>query len=225
METLQRTRRDRSSSVLQSETNGGHNVVLDQDIDDEALGIFDEKRRDLDKSSPRINRTDDQENDLDAEDSSRRINNNGGAPRSTEVVDDMFKLSESSGVVGGGGGDNDNEGALEPVTVVPPIESVLATKGDQDEKILLQYLMRGYERDVRPVRNSSQPVVIEVGITLTQIFDMVIYPLSSSTYLLHTHDLISYEIQLPPWRFFIFFCCSKHFSKSRTLSTHLFFKG
>ncbi|CAG7725562.1 unnamed protein product, partial [Allacma fusca] len=45
-------------------------------------------------------------------------------------------------------------------------------RGEQQEKLLLNYLMQGYERDVRPVRNSSWPVVIEVGITLTQIFDM-----------------------------------------------------
>lgn len=44
---------------------------------------------------------------------------------------------------------------------------------DQEEKLLLQKLMVGYERDVRPVRNASQPVLVRVGITLTQIFDMV----------------------------------------------------
>ncbi|CAL8129179.1 unnamed protein product [Orchesella dallaii] len=43
---------------------------------------------------------------------------------------------------------------------------------EQQEKLLLQQLMRGYERDVRPVRNASQSVVVKVGITLTQIFDM-----------------------------------------------------
>lgn len=44
---------------------------------------------------------------------------------------------------------------------------------DQQEKLLLQKLMVGYEKDVRPVRNHSHPVVVRVGITLTQIFDMV----------------------------------------------------
>jgi hypothetical protein len=44
---------------------------------------------------------------------------------------------------------------------------------EQQEKVLLQKLMDGYERDVRPVINASHPVVIRVGITLTQIFDMV----------------------------------------------------
>ena len=44
---------------------------------------------------------------------------------------------------------------------------------ENDEKRLLRHLMRGYERDVRPVKNASTPVVIQLSITLTQIFDMV----------------------------------------------------
>jgi len=46
-------------------------------------------------------------------------------------------------------------------------------KAEQEESVLLRVLMDGYEKDVRPVRNASQPILIEVGITLTQIFDMV----------------------------------------------------
>lgn len=42
-----------------------------------------------------------------------------------------------------------------------------------DEKRLLDSLMTGYDRNVRPVRNASHPIVIQLGITLTQIFDMV----------------------------------------------------
>lgn len=45
---------------------------------------------------------------------------------------------------------------------------------ENDEKRLLRYLMRGYERDVRPVKNATTPVVIQLSITLTQIFDMVL---------------------------------------------------
>ncbi|PVD19805.1 hypothetical protein C0Q70_20296 [Pomacea canaliculata] len=41
-----------------------------------------------------------------------------------------------------------------------------------DEQRLLNYIMRGYEKSVRPVRNASTPVVIRMGLTLTQIFDM-----------------------------------------------------
>ena len=33
--------------------------------------------------------------------------------------------------------------------------------------------MKNYNREVRPVINASTPVVVHVGITLTQIFDMV----------------------------------------------------
>ena len=44
---------------------------------------------------------------------------------------------------------------------------------ENDEKRLLRFLINGYERDVRPVKNATTPVVIQLGITLTQIFDMV----------------------------------------------------
>ena len=43
----------------------------------------------------------------------------------------------------------------------------------QEESRLLNYLMGKYDREVRPVYNASKPVVVRVGITLTQIFDMV----------------------------------------------------
>ncbi|GFO36503.1 acetylcholine receptor protein alpha [Plakobranchus ocellatus] len=42
-----------------------------------------------------------------------------------------------------------------------------------DEQRLLDYIMRGYERSVRPVRNASSPVIIQMGLTLTQVLDMV----------------------------------------------------
>ena len=42
-----------------------------------------------------------------------------------------------------------------------------------DEQRLLNYVMRGYEKSVRPVRVATTPVVIRMGLTLTQIFDMV----------------------------------------------------
>ncbi|KAH9370193.1 hypothetical protein HPB48_019372 [Haemaphysalis longicornis] len=41
------------------------------------------------------------------------------------------------------------------------------------EKRLVDWLMRDYDADVRPVKNSSEPVIIRLGITLTQIFDLV----------------------------------------------------
>lgn len=43
----------------------------------------------------------------------------------------------------------------------------------QEESRLLRRLLRNYDRRVRPVVNASTPVIIHVGITLTQIFDMV----------------------------------------------------
>ncbi|KAH3832550.1 hypothetical protein DPMN_086504 [Dreissena polymorpha] len=46
-------------------------------------------------------------------------------------------------------------------------------RGVPDEQRLMNYLFQGYERTVRPVRNASTPVVIRMGLTLTQIFDMV----------------------------------------------------
>ena len=54
-----------------------------------------------------------------------------------------------------------------PLSVAEEVEG-----RENDEKRLLRYLMRGYERDVRPVRNATTPVVIQLSITLTQIFDM-----------------------------------------------------
>ncbi|KZS09125.1 Acetylcholine receptor protein alpha [Daphnia magna] len=54
-----------------------------------------------------------------------------------------------------------------PLSVAEEVEG-----RENDEKRLLRHLMRGYERDVRPVKNASTPVVIQLSITLTQIFDM-----------------------------------------------------
>jgi hypothetical protein len=41
------------------------------------------------------------------------------------------------------------------------------------EQRLMYMLLRHYERSVRPVRNASHPVLVRMGLTLTQIFDMV----------------------------------------------------
>lgn len=42
-----------------------------------------------------------------------------------------------------------------------------------DEQRLFYTLMNGYERAVRPMKNSSQAIVVKLGITLTQIMDIV----------------------------------------------------
>ena len=41
------------------------------------------------------------------------------------------------------------------------------------EQRLMRQLLRRYERAVRPVRNASDTVMIRMGLTLTQIFNMV----------------------------------------------------
>lgn len=42
----------------------------------------------------------------------------------------------------------------------------------QEESRLLHMLNKNYDKDVRPVRNASDPIVIKLSLTLTQIFDM-----------------------------------------------------
>ncbi|XP_022334302.2 neuronal acetylcholine receptor subunit alpha-10-like [Crassostrea virginica] len=41
-----------------------------------------------------------------------------------------------------------------------------------DEQRLMTHILRGYEKAVRPVQNASSIVVVKMGLTLTQIFDM-----------------------------------------------------
>ena len=43
----------------------------------------------------------------------------------------------------------------------------------QMESKLLKYLMQNYDREVRPVIDPKTAMKVFVGITLTQIFDMV----------------------------------------------------
>ena len=43
----------------------------------------------------------------------------------------------------------------------------------QMESKLLKYLMQDYDREVRPVFDPKTAMIVNVGITLTQIFDMV----------------------------------------------------
>lgn len=42
-----------------------------------------------------------------------------------------------------------------------------------DEQRLLYFLLKNYEKSVRPVRNASQTIVVKLGMTLTNIFDVV----------------------------------------------------
>ena len=43
----------------------------------------------------------------------------------------------------------------------------------QDESRLLKHLLTNYDKRVRPILNAKKNITIYVGITLTQIFDMV----------------------------------------------------
>jgi len=45
--------------------------------------------------------------------------------------------------------------------------------GETDEQRLLYHLLKQYERAVRPVRNASDTITVKLGLTLTNIFDMV----------------------------------------------------
>lgn len=41
-----------------------------------------------------------------------------------------------------------------------------------DEQRLLYHLLRGYEKAARPVRNASTPIILKLGLTLTNIVDI-----------------------------------------------------
>uniref|UniRef100_A0A0K0ERV6 Neuronal acetylcholine receptor subunit alpha-10-like n=1 Tax=Strongyloides stercoralis TaxID=6248 RepID=A0A0K0ERV6_STRER len=45
-------------------------------------------------------------------------------------------------------------------------------KKETDEQKLLYYLLYNYEKSVRPVKNASNPIVVRLGLTLTNIFEM-----------------------------------------------------
>ncbi len=59
-----------------------------------------------------------------------------------------------------------------------PLQLLLDEPDEADEILpveqrLMNYLLRNYERSVRPVKNASDTVFVRMGLTLTQIFDMV----------------------------------------------------
>lgn len=49
---------------------------------------------------------------------------------------------------------------------------VIVEEGFTEEQRLLYHLLKQYEKAVRPVRNASSPIVVKLGLTLTNIFDM-----------------------------------------------------
>jgi hypothetical protein len=57
-------------------------------------------------------------------------------------------------------------------------------QGETQEQKLLYHLLKHYERAVRPVRNASHTITVKLGLTLTNIFDMVSLQLHSPIALL-----------------------------------------
>ena len=47
------------------------------------------------------------------------------------------------------------------------------TAGLPDEQRLFYTIMSGYEKAVRPSKSASEPVVVKLGLSLTQIMDIV----------------------------------------------------
>jgi len=50
---------------------------------------------------------------------------------------------------------------------------IIAWPADTDEQRLMKYLLRNYEKSVRPVRNASTAILVKLGLTLTHILDLV----------------------------------------------------
>ena len=50
------------------------------------------------------------------------------------------------------------------------------TRGDDHERRLLQYLLSGYDRSVRPSQDAAKPLNVTFGMALTQIIDVVRMP-------------------------------------------------
>jgi hypothetical protein len=70
--------------------------------------------------------------------------------------------------------------SLAAITTISPAHSQLLyggvaniTADMPDEQRLFYTLMTGYERAVRPTKKSAEAVVVKLGITLTQIMDIV----------------------------------------------------
>lgn len=61
-----------------------------------------------------------------------------------------------------------------------------------EEQRLLYFLLRTYDKSSRPVIKASTPVVIRLGITLTQILDVVVLILISSFYLIYKSVFVTY---------------------------------
>ena len=83
-----------------------------------------------------------------------------------------FEQNYQEGLTGGAAG---LAGVSGPPSVTKEVPSTLPERNftAQHESRLLEYLLTNYNRHVRPVLNHTKNVTVNVGITLTQIFDMV----------------------------------------------------
>jgi hypothetical protein len=69
--------------------------------------------------------------------------------------------------------------SLVAAVTIPPSRSLYIsgvtniTADMPDEQRLFYTLMTGYEKAVRPTKKGSEPVIVKLGITLTQIMDIV----------------------------------------------------
>lgn len=69
--------------------------------------------------------------------------------------------------------DSISEGAFYNVTYVMTHNADdVTSRPVPDEQRLMNHILRGYEKAVRPVQNASTAVIVKMGLTLTQIFDM-----------------------------------------------------
>ena len=84
-----------------------------------------------------------------------------GSSSSSSSLSSSLTLPSASHNSGVPTDDSEGEDEDEEVDVVPV------------EQRLMKQLLRNYERSVRPVKNASDIVLVRMGLTLTQIFDMV----------------------------------------------------
>nr|XP_011439437.1 neuronal acetylcholine receptor subunit alpha-10 [Crassostrea gigas] len=69
--------------------------------------------------------------------------------------------------------DSTSEGTFYNVTyVISHNADDVTSRPVPDEQRLMNHILRGYEKAVRPVQNASTAVIVKMGLTLTQIFDM-----------------------------------------------------
>lgn len=93
--------------------------------------------------------------------------------------------------------DSISEGAFYNVTyVISHNADDVTSRPVPDEQRLMNHILRGYEKAVRPVQNASTAVIVKMGLTLTQIFDM------ASTYFVILKYLPFCSVEAVEWPYF-----------------------